>query len=459
MSNAARQGYQTTCRIEKLKDGNLRLAFSAKLAYLFNKPPGTTYRIRPGLIDSSQNWNALEAKCWVIHSDVLSDNFDATLDKYGLCKRYHIATLEPLVSNADLLEIWDYYVTHNEKRLSLNTLDKLKKHWRNAILDAIASAGKNPLALRNWLIENKTHKTAVETLRTLSRSHELGIKHSLCKTNPFEDMAIELNAQKISNKLEDSHEIADAEIDNSALAYSVAETQIILEAFREQLPGTAANFFEFLFLSGCRVSEAIGIKWSDIKWEKECIVISRQWIDHAQCFAPLKGTRRLPDHKQYRIFPMPKDGLLWKVIEALPRIDNDLNLLFINDNQKPLRRNRVWEWWSGNPKVKRYGVVKKLVAEGKIFKYLSPHHTRHTFNCLQQNVHGIKPEIVASWIGHHPEVNERHYWEVDRRIKPEYGELTTHSSEIGSLKELIKSLQEQLKAQQNLIASLQKSEG
>ncbi len=51
MTNAARQGYETTCRIEKLKDGNLRLAFSTKLAHLFNKPPGTTYRVRPGLID------------------------------------------------------------------------------------------------------------------------------------------------------------------------------------------------------------------------------------------------------------------------------------------------------------------------------------------------------------------------------------------------------------------------
>jgi len=136
MTNAARQGYETTCRIKKLKDGNLRLTFT-KLAHLFNKPPGTTYRVRPGLIDSSQNWNTLEAKCWVMHSDVLSNNFDSTLEKYGLCKRHHVALLEPPVNNADLLEIWDYYVTHNEKRLSLNTLEKLKKHWRNAILEAI----------------------------------------------------------------------------------------------------------------------------------------------------------------------------------------------------------------------------------------------------------------------------------------------------------------------------------
>jgi len=185
-----------------------------------------------------------------MHSDVLSNNFDSTLEKYGLCKRHHVALLEPPVNNADLLEIWDYYVTHNEKRLSLNTLEKLKKHWRNAILEAISIAGKNSLAIRKWLIENKTHKTTMETLRTLSRSYELGIKHGLCKTNPFEDMAIELNAQKTDNKLEDSHEIKDAEIDNSMLAYSFAKMEIIIKALHDELPGTPANFFESLFLSG-----------------------------------------------------------------------------------------------------------------------------------------------------------------------------------------------------------------
>lgn len=63
-----------------------------------------------------------------MHSDVLSNTFDSTLEKYGLCKLKQVALLEPPVNNADLLEIWDYYVTHNEKRLSLKTLDKLKKH-------------------------------------------------------------------------------------------------------------------------------------------------------------------------------------------------------------------------------------------------------------------------------------------------------------------------------------------
>lgn len=105
----------------------------------------------------------------------------------------------------------------------------------------------------------------METLRTLSRSHELGIKHGLCKINPFEDMAIELNNQKTSNKLEDSHEIKNAEINNSMLAYSFAKMEVILKALHDELLGIPANFFEFLFFSGWRMSKGIGIKWNDIK--------------------------------------------------------------------------------------------------------------------------------------------------------------------------------------------------
>jgi integrase len=456
MVNSAKQGYETTCRIEKLNDGNLRLAFSVKLAHLFGKPSGTTYRIRPGLIDTPQNWSLLETKCWVIHSDVLDGCFDPTLKKYGLGKHKQIALLEPPVKDADLLEIWDYYVDYRKNSLSLNTINKLTRHWRNALIETLKNAGKNPLAIRKWLVENKTYKTSLEVLRNLDKSHKLAVKHGLCKNNPFEDMCLELSHEKRRNKLEDNHSVEDIEIDNSVLAYSLNEMETIILHFREILPGTPANIFEFLFLTGCRVSEAIGIKWSDIKWDRECIVFSRQWIDHSQCFAPLKGTKSLPDNKQYRIFPMPKNGRLWKLIEQLPKTSNYLNLIFVDKNNKPLGRTRVWEWWSGHKRVKKYGVVRKLAEAGQISKYLSLHHTRHTFNCIQVNLYGIDSKVVSSWIGHHPEVNERHYWEVDKRIRPGYGEeKILDSSEAELFKEMINNLQKQLKEQQELIVNLQ----
>lgn len=44
------------------------------------------------------------------------------------------------------------------------------------------------------------------------------------------------------------------------LAYSFAEIEVILKALHDELLGTPANFFEFLFFSGCRMSKEIGVK-------------------------------------------------------------------------------------------------------------------------------------------------------------------------------------------------------
>ena len=38
---------------------------------------------------------------WVRDSNFLSNNFDPTLEKYGLCKPKQVALLEPLITNSD----------------------------------------------------------------------------------------------------------------------------------------------------------------------------------------------------------------------------------------------------------------------------------------------------------------------------------------------------------------------
>jgi integrase len=447
MVSSARQGYESTVRIEKLKAGNLRLAFSTKLATLFNKPEGTTHRVSAGLIDSSGNYAALESKCWLMHNDYLSGEFDNSLEKYGIKntkQKVTFITTAP-VQNKTLLEIWDLYVENLENKRSLNTLNKLKKHWRNTLLETINKVGENPLAIRNFLIENKTFAVALEVLRNLEKSNNEAIKRGLRDSNLFEGMCSDFNAERRSNTLSNDHTVSDEDVNNIELAYSLDEMNLIITEFYNQIPGTTANLIKFMFLTGTRISEAIAVKWSDIKWKRECIIICRQWIDHAQCFAPLKGTKKLPERKQYRVFPMPKDESLWRLMKTIVPIDHKLDLVFLNDKVKPFRRNKVWEAWADDSHNKKHGIVKRLVQEKRLSKYLSIHHTRHTFSCIQQNIYDIDAKVVSSWIGHHPEVNEKHYWEADKQIKPQYD---------SSDKSEIELLREQLKQQQKLINKL-----
>lgn len=66
--------------------------------------------------------------------------------------------------------MWDSYVEGLENKRSLNTLHKLKKHWRNTLIETLETVGDNHLAIRKYLIENKTFSVALEVLRNLEKS-------------------------------------------------------------------------------------------------------------------------------------------------------------------------------------------------------------------------------------------------------------------------------------------------
>ncbi|MEH2211403.1 tyrosine-type recombinase/integrase [Nostoc sp.] len=458
-----RKAYEDTVVIERLNDGKLRLQFSVDISKTsgWYKPTTPQKKIRPGLSDTPENYTLLESKCLQIHLDFLNGCFDPTLVKYGIGKeRPQLAIVPPAKKEMGLLELYDKYVEYREKDTALNTLRFLRKTFRNAIEQAINTVGEDALAIRNWLVSNKSNWTAKETIRNLGKAYKLGIKHGFSSLNPFEDMAEELSKSSAKNRLDDDHEADDEEIFSQELSYSIEEMEAIINYVYDKKP-KYAQLIEFLFLSGCRISEAIAIKWSDIKWERECIVISRQWSSVGKCFVPLKGTSHLPEHKQYRIFPMPKEDRLWKLMKAITKKENKYDVVFPSERGMPLFRETIHQHWRGGTGTSRIkcAVIPELIKQGKVSKYLSIHHTRHTFSCIQQNVYGIDQRVVASWCGHHPEVNDKHYWEANRRIKPGYGEVPANQqaqqqSEIDLLKQQNKLQQEQMEEMKKMIEEL-----
>lgn len=69
--------------------------------------------------------------------------------------------------------------------------------------------------------------------------------------------------------------------------------------------------------------------------------------------------------------------------------------------------------------------------------------------------------MVSAWCGHGEAISQKHYQDIADRatqINPELPanvQVKQVSGEVDSLREVIKSLQDQLKAQSELIASLQ----
>ncbi|PSM48096.1 hypothetical protein C7Y66_16265 [Chroococcidiopsis sp. CCALA 051] len=71
---------------------------------MFGKPSGYAVRKRVNLIDTPQNWSALEAKCWVMHNNALNGCFDPTLEKYSLNNKQKLALLKPPIREANLFD-------------------------------------------------------------------------------------------------------------------------------------------------------------------------------------------------------------------------------------------------------------------------------------------------------------------------------------------------------------------
>ncbi|MGJ5631922.1 tyrosine-type recombinase/integrase [Nostoc sp. CALU 1950] len=455
------KAYEDTVVIERLSDGKLRLQFSVDVSKSVGWYKTTTpqKKMRPGLSDTSENYTLLEGKCLQMHLDFLNGCFDPTLVKYGIGKdKPQLSIVPPIKKEIGMLELYDKYVEYRGKDTSINTHHQMKVTLRNAIEQAINTVGENALEVRSWLLNNRCKKTTKECLRFLSKAHKLGVKHGLCFVDPFDEMSSEVTINQSSNKFDDNHEADDEDIFNQQLSYTLEEMEAIIDYGYDRELNCAA-LIEFLFLTGSRISEAIAIKWSDIKWERESLIIARQWSMKGRCFIPLKGTKNLPEHLQYRIFPMPKNEKLWNLIKSIEKKENKLDLVFVNGQNNPFSRIYVGDVWRGSKTTGSRGIVPELIKQGKVSKYFSIHHTRHTFSCIQQNVCGIDPKVVSSWCGHHPEVNSKHYWEADRRIKPGYGELLANQSfqqqsEIEILKQQNKLQQEQMEEMKMMIEKL-----
>jgi integrase len=157
----------------------------------------------------------------------------------------------------------------------------------------------------------------------------------------------------------------------------------------------------FMLHTGCRTSEAIGIRWKDIEFENNRI----RFAESLARVQRKPGQRKRKNTKNGKIRFTPLSDELKEYLEAKyskwllnPVYDSngneDLIFLspegsFVNDQNF---RNRSWE-----PLLKRLGI-----------RYRSPYNLRHTFisHCLRK---GVDVVTVAYWVGNSPEVIYKHY--------------------------------------------------
>ncbi|MBN3927370.1 tyrosine-type recombinase/integrase [Nostoc sp. NMS4] len=355
-----------------------------------------------------------------------------------------------------LMEVWDMYCEYRKQGLRESFYEgKYQGRYKNHLQSAIeATKTEDAIKIRNWLVENRNHKTVKAVLSNLSKAYLLGMKQKLLSHNPYEGMSEEIVSKGAQGKTQNEVEIeADNDVLDRGKAYTWDEAQIILDYVQVNYPYWF-NFLKFKFLTGCRTGEAIAMYWGDIEWDKERVLIRRTYDRVTKKFYPLKNDRTYKGEETRR-FPMPKDEELWNFLKSIPQGEPN-EVVFKSKLEKTINDTVFAEFWRGRKKGKcnRKGIITQLIEQGKLTKYLSPYNTRHTYITHAVFDLGIDEKKVSYWCGHKIEVSNKHYQDVAifaDKTNPHLPATTTQQVQQQSEIDL---LREQMKQQQELINKL-----
>ena len=198
--------------------------------------------------------------CSKIELDILLRNFDASLKKYtenypqlesSTEKSSPVVIKE--VKTYTLIDVWDLWV----ESLDISEDTKLNHYRPLRIMIDKVNKPKPSLDCSKWLLkasENHMPSTYNGRLRLLRSCLVWAIEQELTTLNPY----AKLKKRKIEQ--------------TQVKPFTIDEMKNIINGFGKIQPAYK-DFVTFLFLTGCRPSEAIGIQWRRIDFERGEITI------------------------------------------------------------------------------------------------------------------------------------------------------------------------------------------
>jgi integrase len=314
-----------------------------------------------GLADTPVNRQAAILKAQAIESDIAFERFDFTLSKYtsSYNKKDEIK----------LSDVWARYYDYKSRLVAKSTLKRdfgrIGNHIQKFPSDRLVDARK----IKTYLIENVSALTAKRVLMYLSAACSWAVKEEIIFVNPFDGISIEIKGKKPHIN-----------------PFSKAEMNLIISAFESHPKYYCyANFVKFLFWTGCRTSEAIGLLWEHISPNNDTITF---------CEALVYGERKGTKTGGVRRFPV--NPALQCLIRGMRNEEDQTGLVFLSPKGMTIN--------SGNFLRKAWKEVLGEIGIG----YRKAYNTRHTFItiCLESD---IPISQVAAWVGNSPQVIWSHY--------------------------------------------------
>jgi integrase len=166
-------------------------------------------------------------------------------------------------------------------------------------------------------------------------------------------------------------------------------------------------------LTGCRTSEALGLRWKNIKADcssisfEEVVILGKGGAQRRQ------GTKQSPQ----RDFPCNRQ-LRDLLLSIKPQSAIANSSVFLRPDGSPISHQDLRTAWYG--KESNLGIVRQLAADGVIDGYRPQYNTRHTMisACLDA---GIGPVQIAQWVGNSAEIIFHNYAGLINKVSvPEF---------------------------------------
>jgi len=219
-------------------DGRLRLRWSVA---------GKRYNLAIGLPDTKLNRRAAEKKAIEIELDIVSGNFDLTLAKYS--SRVKPKQDSSKMSCVELFQAFTDYKAASVSRMTLYRYQRIVKLLETHLYNLPANSLNSHDA--DLFIKICNDKPVMRKVRLvlLKAGWEWGIKRGSILVNPWVELVTQV---KVPPK-------------QPPRPFTRDEIAAIILGFREHRRyNYYADFVEFLFGTGCRTSEAIGLRWQHV---------------------------------------------------------------------------------------------------------------------------------------------------------------------------------------------------
>jgi integrase len=331
-------------------NGTIQIKFSVDgKRYSFNPIPRASFNDRAALAKARQ----IAAQ---IESDIFSEAFDSTLEKYRKRSLCNLAVREKPMC---LLALWDLWVE------SLEISEHTKADHYQWIRRMIEKA--QPLISdSNWFLNNNlAAKTFNTRLSYLNSCCKWAVEKGFIVLNPYSSIK--------------PRKTVKAEIK----PFTAKEIQLITTRFEKRFPHYA-SFVRFFFMTGVRTSEAIGLTWGHINFEKNEFVINESLsIDRTgNGYKRIRKSTKTGSVRYLNMTPQLREMLL----KLKSKQSGNTDLVFTSSKGKHIDAGNFREDW-------------KLILQDVNVPYRKPYTTRHTLisNAIEQ---GIPLTGVAYIAGH-----------------------------------------------------------